>query len=107
MTDKIKHYPGTSLSEKDFADGKILFNHDELKAEFAWDTGIGIGSYLAGLKRGVILGSRCNHCRVKSSIKREDLAGCFKRPIPYSLLTKFICWLAQEVQTALLMQQIF
>ncbi len=51
MTVKIKHFPGTPLSEKDFAEGKILFNHDELKANYAWDTGIGIGSYLAALKK--------------------------------------------------------
>jgi uncharacterized OB-fold protein len=62
MTSKIKHFPGTPLSEKDFAEGKILFRHDELKADYTWDTGIGIGSYLAALKNGVILGSACYTC---------------------------------------------
>ena len=63
MTTKIKEFPGISLSEQDFADGKILFNFDKLNGIYAWDTGIGIGSYLASLKNGVILGSRCNTCR--------------------------------------------
>lgn len=63
MTSRIKNFPGTSLSEKDFTDGKVLFVHDELKADYAWDAGIGIGTYLAGLRRGVILGARCDHCR--------------------------------------------
>ena len=44
MTEKIKHFPGTPLSEKDFTEGKILYNQDALKADFAWDTGVGIGS---------------------------------------------------------------
>ena len=78
MTEKIKHFPGTSLSEKDFAEGKILFNHDELKADFAWDTGIGIGSYLAALKRGVILGSRCSQCRKVLVPPRTVCEWCFR-----------------------------
>jgi uncharacterized OB-fold protein len=62
MTAKIKEFPGTSLKENDFQKGKILFNHDEMKADFAWDTGIGIGKYLQGLKSGIILGSLCSTC---------------------------------------------
>ena len=56
MTEKIKEFPGTPLSEKDFREGKILHNFDELKGDFAWDTGVGIGKYLAGLKAGDITG---------------------------------------------------
>ena len=63
MTAKIKEFPGISLSEQDFVDGKILYNFDKLNGIYAWDTGVGIGSYLASLKNGVILGSRCNTCR--------------------------------------------
>lgn len=62
MTAKIKHFPGTPLSEKDFQENEILFNHDELKANFAWDTGVGIGAYLASLKEGRILGTHCKTC---------------------------------------------
>jgi uncharacterized OB-fold protein len=63
MTAKIKEFPGKSLSEQDFDEGKVLFNFDKLNGVYAWDTGIGIGSYLASLKAGVILGSRCKTCR--------------------------------------------
>ena len=62
MTSKIETYPGTPLSEKDFQSGKVLHNFDELEAEFAWDTGIAIGSYLAALKDGYLLGSSCSTC---------------------------------------------
>ncbi len=63
MTVKITHFPGVSLSEEDFAQGKVLFNHDALHGEYAWDTGVAIGQYLAALKQGVLLGSRCRTCR--------------------------------------------
>ena len=63
MTSRFEKFDGTSLSEKDFAEGKVLFKHDELKADFAWDTGVGIGTYLAALKKGQILGSYCGACR--------------------------------------------
>jgi uncharacterized OB-fold protein len=63
MTAKIKEFPGLSLSEEDFANGNVLFNFDKLNGIFAWDTGVGIGTYLAGLKRGIILGSHCPSCR--------------------------------------------
>jgi uncharacterized OB-fold protein len=62
MTEKFKEYPGTPLSEADFREGKILHNFDELKGDFAWDTGIGIGKYLTGLKNGIIMGSLCLTC---------------------------------------------
>jgi uncharacterized OB-fold protein len=63
MTAKIKEFPGISLSEQDFEENKILYNFDTLNGIFAWDTGIGIGTYLASLKKGVILGSHCPTCR--------------------------------------------
>jgi hypothetical protein len=74
MTAKIKEFPGVSLSEKDFADGKILFNYDKLNGQYAWDTGVGIGSYLASLKNGVILGSHCK-LAVKSSPHERSMSG--------------------------------
>ena len=63
MSTKNKDFPGISLTEKDFNEGKILFNYDELRGDFAWDTGVAIGRYLAGLKEGMIVGAHCTTCR--------------------------------------------
>ncbi len=63
MTANIKEFPGLSLSESDFEEGNVLFNFDRLNGIYAWDTGVGIGTYLASLKNGVILGSHCPSCR--------------------------------------------
>jgi hypothetical protein len=78
MTAKIKEFPGISLSEQDFSDGKILFNFDKLNGIYAWDTGIGIGSYLASLKAGVILGSHCPSCRKIVVPPRTICEFCFR-----------------------------
>jgi uncharacterized OB-fold protein len=78
MTAKIKHFPGTPLHENDFEQGKILHNFDTLQGEFAWDTGVAIGRYLAALKEGVILGARCRRCRKTVVPPRTVCEWCFQ-----------------------------
>lgn len=78
MTANIPTFPGTSLSEGDFSAGKVLYHYDELQGNFAWDTGIAIGRYLAGLKEGLILGARCRHCRRTVVPPRLVCEWCFR-----------------------------
>lgn len=62
MTVKIKEWPGTALSSKDFETGRVLTVHHKLKAEYAWDAGVAIGRYLRELKKGRLIARRCNGC---------------------------------------------
>lgn len=78
MTEDFSNYPGTPLSEKDFSEGKILYNYDELNGNFAWDSGIAIGRYLASLKQGVILGSHCSTCNKTVVPPRVVCEWCFR-----------------------------
>jgi uncharacterized OB-fold protein len=78
MTEKISEFPGTPLSEKDFEQKKKLFNLDELKGKFAWDTGVGIGRYLEALKDGVILGAHCPTCEKTVVPPRTVCEWCFQ-----------------------------
>ncbi len=78
MTSKIESFPGTALSEKDFEAGSVLFLHDKLNGQYAWDAGIGIGSYLAALKEGFLLGSRCRTCRRTVIPPRVVCEWCFR-----------------------------
>jgi uncharacterized OB-fold protein len=78
MTANIKEFPGTSLSERDFAEGNVLFIHDRMRAHYAWDTGVAIGNYLGGLREGVILGSHCGHCRKTVVPPRVVCEWCFR-----------------------------
>ena len=77
MTEKIKEFPGTPLSEEDFREGRILHNFDELQGDFAWDTGIGIGKYLSGLKAGTLFGSLCSTCNKIVVPPRTVCEWCF------------------------------
>ena len=78
MTSKFKEFPGTPLSEGDFQKGNILFRHDEMKADFGWDTGIAVGSYLAALKEGFLLGGYCQTCRKTVIPPRTVCEWCFR-----------------------------
>jgi uncharacterized OB-fold protein len=105
MTGNIKELPGTPLSEKDFAQGKILFNRDELRGDFAWDTGIAIGRYLEGFKQGLILGARCTTCRKVVVPPRTVCEMCFRPMDEYVPLqdtgvvnTYSLCYVTWDVQ---------
>ncbi len=105
MTSKINSFPGTPLSEKDFESGKVLSIRDEMKGQYAWDTGIGIGAYLAGLKEGLILGSRCDRCRRTVVPPRTVCEWCFRPMSSYVPLqdtgtvnTFSLCYVAWDVQ---------
>jgi uncharacterized OB-fold protein len=105
MTAKIKEFPGISLSEQDFIDGNILYNFDELNGLFAWDTGIGIGAYLASLKDGVILGSYCSTCRKTVVPPRTVCEWCFRPMAQYIPLkdtgivnTYSLCYVTWDVK---------
>lgn len=84
MTVNIKQYPGTPLHEDDFEQRNILYNHDDLNAQFAWDTGIAIGRYLLGLKQGVILGGYCTTCRKVVVPPRNVCEWCY-RPMDHTV----------------------
>lgn len=60
MPEKLQ---GTALSSKDFTHKNIITYQDALQSTYNWDTGVGIGHYLQGLKEGRILGRECRQCR--------------------------------------------
>jgi hypothetical protein len=105
MTGQNYELPGTPLSEQDFRDGNILFVHDELRGDFAWDTGIAIGRYLAALKDGVLLGTRCSTCRKVVVPPRTVCEWCFRPMVEYVPLqdrgtvnTFSLCYVTWDVQ---------
>lgn len=105
MTEKIKAFPGTPLSEGDFQSGRILYHFDHLQGQFAWDTGIAIGSYLAGLKQGRLIGSRCKTCRKVVIPPRVVCEWCFRPMDEYIELkdtgtvnTFSLCYVTWDVQ---------
>ncbi len=105
MSKQNAEFRGIALRESDFADGKVLYVRDQLRGEFAWDTGIAIGRYLAGLKKGVILGARCDHCRKIVVPPRTVCEWCFRPMTEYVPLqdtgtvnTFSICYVTWDVK---------
>ena len=105
MTAKIKSFPGTPLSEEDFTEGKVLYNLDQMHGDFAWDTGVAIGAYLAALKEGMLLGARCATCRRTVIPPRLVCEWCFRPMVDYVPLqdtgtvnTFSLCYVTWDVQ---------
>lgn len=79
MTERIKEWPGTALSDADIKGKKVLFTEWQPNLKYAWDTGIGYGRYFAELKKGRIVGTRCNKCRRVLLPARAFCEWCFRR----------------------------
>ncbi|GAB4471990.1 MAG: Zn-ribbon domain-containing OB-fold protein [Anaerolineales bacterium] len=78
MTQKEPYVKVISLTEEDFSAARVLYRNDKLIANYAWDTGIAIGYFLAGLKEGMILGSYCATCRKTVTPPRIVCEWCFR-----------------------------
>ncbi len=71
---------GTSLTDHALTTGEVLVSQWRVKSDYQWDTGMAIGTYLAGLKQGKIMGIRCPDCGRTMVPPRSFCELCF-RPI--------------------------
>ena len=71
---------GTGLSDSDLKKGKVCTTRWTHDARYAWDRGVAIGRYLAGLKQGKILAARCGKCDRTMVPPRASCEWCF-RPV--------------------------
>ncbi len=78
MTEKINEWPGTALTDADFKMGKVLFTEWKPNLKYAWDAGIGYGTYFAELQRGRIVGTKCNKCNRVLLPARVFCEWCFR-----------------------------
>jgi len=78
MTLHHPELPGTALSRTDFKEGRVLTTRWVPKARYAWDAGIAIGRYLAGLKAGKLLGTLCTQCGRTVIPPRASCEWCFR-----------------------------
>ncbi len=62
VKDKTLELPGTGLSDAAFKEGRVITTRWVADARYAWDAGVAIGRYLAGLKQGIIFGVSCHKC---------------------------------------------
>lgn len=78
MSVRIKDYPGREVAIEELKERYVA---KEYKAvlRYAWSSGVAIGSFLDGLKRGIILGRRCNKCRRILVPPRMYCEQCFRK----------------------------
>jgi uncharacterized OB-fold protein len=69
---------GTGLGNEDFKEGRVCTTTGAPDARYAWDTGVGIGRYLAGLKEGVLWGTRFPCCKRTVIPPRVFCERCFR-----------------------------
>ncbi|MBN1163593.1 MAG: Zn-ribbon domain-containing OB-fold protein [Candidatus Krumholzibacteriota bacterium] len=62
---KLEDYElgGINIKSSDFKKGKVLTTEWEPNLKYAWDNGVAIGRYLAGLKEGRIIARICYQCK--------------------------------------------
>jgi hypothetical protein len=105
MTAKIQHFPGTGLRESDFRDKKVLFTEWAPNAQYAWDAGVAIGRYLRELKKGRLMGVRCEACNRTVIPPRVFCEWCFRPmdawvPLPDTgtIHTFSLCYVTWDMQ---------
>lgn len=65
------------LTAGQFRDEVVAVDH-AVRAEYAWDAGVAIGRYLAGMREGRILGRVCHRCRRTLVPPRMFCELCFR-----------------------------
>jgi len=70
---------GTALTDGELKGKKVLVEEwKETGLSYSWSTGVAIGTYLEGLKKGMILGVRCRSCKRIMVPPRMFCEECFK-----------------------------
>ena len=102
-------FRGTPLTSEDFKKGKVVTSTGDPHAEYAWDAGSAIGTYLEGLRQGKLLGSRCRRCSRKMIPPRDFCELCY-RPVHETVTLKdtgivntfslcYVTWDMQKLKT--------
>jgi hypothetical protein len=78
MKGEPKVVRGTPLEAADFKKGKVFTVAYTPRLEYAWDTGVAIGRYLAELKNGRLVGRRCYRCERTLVPPRMFCERCFR-----------------------------
>lgn len=69
--------PGHPVSEEGFRSDPYSVD-DEIRARYAWDTGVAMSRFLRGLKEGRILARECSRCRRILVPPRMFCEECFR-----------------------------
>jgi hypothetical protein len=74
----VTEFPGIVLSDRDIKQKKVLFTEWQPNLKYAWDGGIAMSRFLLELKRGKIIGTKCDKCGRVMTPPRVFCELCFK-----------------------------
>ena len=81
-----KDLRGTHLSQEAFDKNEVSTTLGDPHAHYEWDTGMGIGRFLQGLKEGKIWGTHCDQCKRTVTPPRVFCELCFSKNITWQEL---------------------
>jgi len=97
---------GKGLNDEDIKENRVCLTRWRADARYAWDCGIAIGRYLAGLKEGKIFGVRCEKCGRIMVPPRIFCEQCFRTIDQWveladtgRVLTFSLCYITWDVKT--------
>ena len=62
MSSKTRKYAGTEVEPADVEAGKYLFTRYETVMKYSWTSGVAVGRFLEGLKKGELWARKCGKC---------------------------------------------
>lgn len=78
MTERIKAWPGTPLSQRDIDSGAVTSTRYRPEAKFAWAAGEAMSRFLDELQNGRLIARSCRGCRRVLFPPRMFCERCFR-----------------------------
>lgn len=78
MTEKIKHFLGENLSQKQIDEGEVTIVKHRPNVKYAWSCGEAMSRFLNEMKKGKLIGRKCNKCNRILFPPRMFCEECFK-----------------------------
>jgi uncharacterized OB-fold protein len=78
LSSKIARYPGVEITTDDVRARRYLSIRYETDLRYSWSSGVAIGRFLGGLRKGEIWGRRCEGCGRTLVPPRMYCESCFR-----------------------------
>lgn len=78
MSENVRFFPGREIGSKSIDSGEVLSKHYVTDLKYSWAAGVAVGRFLDELRRGRIIGRKCNECKRILVPPRMFCEDCFR-----------------------------
>jgi uncharacterized OB-fold protein len=78
MSERVKFFPGKEIRSKSIEKGDVLSSSYEADLKYSWASGVAMSRFLIELKKGKIIGRKCNKCKRILVPPRMFCEDCFR-----------------------------